>query len=158
MIHTARTTRTQGGFTILEVFIAIGILGFGLLTLSVMQLEALSQGAAGKHSSDAATVGRTYLEQVHRVPWTDLDTAEGAGFTAPNWAGAPATVNVQMSLPGGGTSSEHTYNVLWRVTDIVGTTCLRDVEVQVSWSEENVPAAKTIQLASRRYNYGDPSC
>lgn len=159
MIETARTTRSQGGFTLLEVIVAIGILGFGLLTLAVMQLEALSQGAAGKHSSDAASVGRSYLEQVHRVPWTDLDNAQGLGFTAPNWAGAPAAVTVTVAMPGGaGDSIEHSYDVLWRVSDIAGTTCLRDVEVQVSWSEEDVSTAKTLQLASRRYNYGDPSC
>ena len=48
----------SSGFSLLEVTVAIGILSYGLMALAVMQLEALSQGAAGKHSVDAAAVGR----------------------------------------------------------------------------------------------------
>ena len=149
----------SAGFSLIEVFIAIGILGFGLLSLAVMQIEALSQGSAGKHSVDAAAVGRTTLEQAHRVPWTVLDAAQAAGtWTNPNWTGAAPTVNVLLTAPGVGALVEHVYGVQWRVTDIGTSSCLRDVEVQVSWTEENLPAAKTLDFATRRYNYGDPSC
>ena len=149
----------RAGFSLLEVIVAIAILAFGLLSLAVMQLEALSQGAAGKHSVDAASVGRTYLEQAHRVPWTVLDTAQGVGtWTNPNWTGAVPSVNVSVTAPGVGALVEHAYGIQWRVTDVGTSACLRDVEVRVSWTEENLPAAKNLDFATRRYNYGDPSC
>ena len=159
-LSRACATQPQvSGFSLIEVTIAIGILSFGLMALAVMQLEALSQGAAGKHSVDAAAVGRTYLEQAHRVPWTVLDTAEAAGsYTNPGWIGAPATYDVNIDMPGGATATEHSYSIQWAVTDVGSGTCLRDVEVRVSWLEPNLNAPKTLDFATRRYNYGDPSC
>ena len=87
-----RNRRSQGsGFSLLEVVIAMGILSFGLLTLALMQLYALTQGSAGRHTGDASAVARSYLEQVHRLPWTVLDTAEGNGWRNPDWT-VPPTV------------------------------------------------------------------
>ena len=39
------------------------------------EAAAVKQSAAGRHTGDAAAVARTHLEQVHRLPWLDLDTA-----------------------------------------------------------------------------------
>lgn len=146
-----------GGFSLLEVVIAMGVLGFGLLTLALMQVHALTQGNAGRHTGDAAAVARTYVEQVHRLPWAALTADTGAGWTAPSWNLAPAAVNVSVTGPSG-TNIENTYNVLWRVTNVAGTACLRDVEVQVSWAEEDMSAPKTLTLATRRYDWGSAAC
>jgi prepilin-type N-terminal cleavage/methylation domain-containing protein len=156
----AATRRPQrGGFTLIEVMIALGILGFGLLALAVMQIEAMGQGSKGRHSADAAAVARSHAEQVMRLPWTALSAVAGAGFSAPGWAGATASVDATVDQPGGaGAAVEHTYAVAWRVTEVAGNACLRDVEVRVSWAEEDFAAARTLDVATRRYNWGDPSC
>ena len=39
-----RSQRSAGGFTLVESLVAMAILAVGLLTLAVMQLEALSEG------------------------------------------------------------------------------------------------------------------
>jgi prepilin-type N-terminal cleavage/methylation domain-containing protein len=150
----------SGGFTLLEVLIALTVLGFGLLTLAIMQLEAMQQGSAGRHTSDAASVGRSYLEQVHRLPWAVLTTAQVIGtWTAPAWAGLPNSTTSVDTPAGGGVAVERNYTVLWRVTDVgVAPTCLRDVELQVSWTEEDRSTPKTATLATRRFNWGDPAC
>lgn len=152
-----RSARERGGFSLLEVIIAMGVLSFGLLTLALLQMHALTQGAAGRHTGDAAAVGRSYIEQVHRVPWAVLAGAPAA-WQAPAWAGAPPVVNNVVAKPGGGTDTEHSYNVDWRVTPVGASVCLRDVEVRVQWTEENVPAGKQVVLATRRYNWGGASC
>jgi prepilin-type N-terminal cleavage/methylation domain-containing protein len=149
----------RGGFTLLEVMIALGILGFGLLALAVLQIEAMGQGSKGRHSSDAAAVARSHAEQVLRLPWAALTAVAGAGWGAPAWAGAVGTVDATIDQPGGaGPAVEHSYGVTWRVTDVAGNACLRDVEVRVSWQEEDFAAPKTLEVATRRYNWGDPSC
>ncbi len=161
MVNVSERAKRRGcaGFSLIEVIVAMGVLSFGLMTLSVMQLEALSQGSAGKHSVDAAAVGRTYLEQAHRVPWSVLDTAETVGsWTVPSWAGASASYDVNIDMPGGGTATEHTYTIQWEVNDVGSGLCLRDVEVRVSWMEPNRPTPKTLDFATRRYNYGEPNC
>jgi len=149
---------TRSGFSLLEVVIAMGILAFGLLTLALMQVHALTQGAAGRHTGDAASVARTYVEQVQRIPWTVLTTASGGGWQNPSWAAAPATWNTTVAQPAGGTANEHAYDVQWRVTPVAGTTCLLDVEVRVSWDEQKRNTPKQAVLATRRYNWGGASC
>ena len=158
-IAPAKRRPERGGFTLIEVMIALGILGFGILTLAVMQIEAMGQGSKGRHSSDAAAVARSHAEQVLRLPWTALSAVEGAGWSAPGWAGAGATVDASVDQPAGaGTAVEHSYAVAWRVTDVAGNACLRDVEVRVTWQEEDFAAPRSLDLATRRYNWGDPGC
>lgn len=154
-------TARRDGFTLVEVLVALAILAVGLLGLAAVQIEALSQGSKGRHTTDAASVGRTHLEQVMRVPWTVLDTAQAAGtWVAPAWAGAAPTSQVSVDMPGGGaTVVEHTYNVTWRVSDVTaGDSCLRDIEVRVSWSDEGYSSARALDLATRRFNWEDPDC
>jgi len=151
--------RVEQGFSMLEVVIAIGILGFGLLTLALMQVAALQQGAMGRHTADAAAAGRTAIEQVHRVPWSVLGGAVGSSWQNLSWTGAQSNVNTVVANPGGGTDIEHSYTVQWRVSNVGATPpiCLRDVEVRVDWAEEKT-AGKQFTLATRRYNWGGSGC
>jgi prepilin-type N-terminal cleavage/methylation domain-containing protein len=158
---SSRAGASRGGFTLVEVMIALGVLAFGLLTLAVMQLQALSHGSAGRHTTYAAAVARSYLEQVHRVPWSVLSTAQAVNdWTNPGWANAAASVSAMVDMPSGaGQAAEHAYAVAWRVTDVgVAPVCLRDVEVRVTWSEDDVATPKALTMATRRYNWGDPNC
>jgi prepilin-type N-terminal cleavage/methylation domain-containing protein len=155
-----RRDRRAGGFTLVEVMITLVILAFGMLTLAVMQLYALRQGSAGRHTGDGTAIARSYLEQASRVPWSELTTAQTAGgWQVPGWADVPAA-SVTLDRPGGAAdSTEHAYTIRWRVTNI-GTTpiCLRDVEVRVQWTEQGTSAQKEHILGTRRYNSGDSSC
>jgi Tfp pilus assembly protein PilV len=155
-----RSTRGQSGVTLVEMMVALGIMAFGILTMALMQLAALKQGSQGQHTTDAAAVGRTYLEQVHRLPWSELTTAVAAGdWTNPSWAGANPSVTLALDAPvAGSTSPGQTYAVAWRVTDVAGNTCLRDVEIRIAWNEEDFSAPKTLTLSTRRYNWGGSSC
>jgi len=157
-MRTTEPTATRFGFTLIEVMVALAILGFGLLTLAAMQLNAMTQGSAGRHTGDASAIARSYLEQVHRLDWATLTTARDNGpWTNVFWPSAPSTVNVTVEMPGGGaTATEHSYNLTWNVTDI--NACLRDVEVRVSWNEEGRSTPKTLTLATRRYNWGSSGC
>jgi prepilin-type N-terminal cleavage/methylation domain-containing protein len=147
------------GFTLVEVMIALAVLGVGILALSAMQVEALQQGSAGRHTADASATARSYLEQVHRLDWATLTAARDNGaWTNVFWSGVTDTVNVDVDMPGAGnlTSTEQAYDVRWTVTDV--TTCLRDVQIRVSWDEEGRSAPKSLILATRRYNWGDAGC
>jgi Tfp pilus assembly protein PilV len=144
-----RRERSAAGFSLLEVVMAMGILAFGLLTLALMQLYAITQGSAGRHTGDASAVARSYLEQVHRLPWTVLTTAEGNGWRNPDWT-VPATVANTVTDATGGANTEESYSVEWFVADVGGNACLRDVQVRVSWNEQNMSTPKQLVLATRR--------
>ena len=147
------------GFTLVEVMVALAILGVGILALSAIQVEALQQGSAGRHTADASATARSYLEQVQRLDWDTLTTARDNGpWTNIFWSGVSDTVNVNVDMPGTGSvvSTEKSYDVRWTVTDV--TTCLRDVQIRVSWDEEGRSAPKSLILATRRYNWGNAGC
>jgi Tfp pilus assembly protein PilV len=156
--------RPEDGFTIIEAMIAIGVLAFALLTLAVMQLQALSQGSAGRHSQDAAAIARTHLEQIQRVPWSEITDAQAVGtWTATDWPGATGTVDAEVSNAAGATTVTRTYTVEWQVSDVLDASsnprpCIRDIDLRVSWPEEDMSSDKSLTLDTRRYNWGGASC
>lgn len=155
-LEEARTQRASG-FTLIEVMIAMAILAFGLLGLAVLQIHALQQSAAGRHTTQASHVARTFLEQTHRLPWSALGSAVNT-WTDPGWGGATSSVSTQIATPDGGLSSEKTYDIAWRVSEVGAAGCLREVEVRVRWPEAKVTSLKESILATRRYNWGAAGC
>ena len=156
---TVYTRRAARGFTLVEVMITLVILAFGLMALALMQMAALKQGSAGRHTGDGAAIARSYLEQATRIPWDTLDATAGDGWSDPGWDGIP-DANVVVATPAGDVATEHAYTVQWRVTDIGATPpiCLREIEVRVTWSEEGFAAPKAYEVGTRRYNDGDDEC
>jgi type IV pilus assembly protein PilV len=76
-----RRNERSGGFTLIEVTIAMTILVVGLLALAVMQLQALRQGAGSRALTQAAVVARDQMETVQRMSWAAV--APTAGWATP---------------------------------------------------------------------------
>jgi len=128
--------RSGEGFTLLEVMIALSILAIGLLTLSAMQIRALSGGRSGKTDAFAITIAQDKMEDLGRKAWTHGDLNPTG-----NWATAQ-TVNDGI----GGQS----YTLDWRVTDIVAT-WTRSIDVRVVWNEPRRGNRNRL-ISSIRYN------
>ncbi len=134
---------TRGGFTLIEVTIALTVLAIGMLALALMQIHAMQQGNQGRHTTRAAVVARDQLERFQRMGWGDI--AVTGGWTAPT----PVTTVVQATPAN---RVEQTYNVSWRITDLTaGRT--RAIDVRVAWTEKERTAPKTLTLSSVRYNW-----
>lgn len=131
------TARGEGGFTLLEVTIALTILAFGLLALGLMQLQALRGGHHGRHHTTAAMIARDQLEQIQRAPFSQV--APVAWGAAPAWMAASGltvgAVNTQVTNPNG-VFTEQTYNVAWQITPVAGNAQLMNVAVEVTWTED----------------------
>jgi len=136
-----RRSRTSGGFTLIEVMIAIGILAFGLLALTTMQIKAMHGGNRGRHASNAAAIAENKMEQLQQDAWASIP--DTGGFVAD-----PAAQNA-VALESG-SSNERTYNVSYQITDIEAT-FTRAIDVTVSWTEEG-GENRSITLSSIRYN------
>ena len=134
----------DGGFTLLEVMISLGILGVGLVAVIILQVSALRDGSRGRHTTAAAMIVRDQLERIQRMPYssTDLDPV---AWTTPPWlanggnpALNPGEVPVRVTQSSG-TATEHIYTVFYRViADAGGNANLRDVDVEVTWTEDRI--------------------
>jgi type IV pilus assembly protein PilV len=69
--------KKQGGFTLIEVLIALTIFAVGLLAIAAMQTSAIQMNSTAGKMTDIATMGMDQLEYLMGLPFTDpwLDPA-----------------------------------------------------------------------------------
>ena len=63
-----RRLRDHGGFTLLEVMIALVVLAIGLLGLASLQIMAIKGNSYGQQMTVASTLAQSQLEQLRRTP------------------------------------------------------------------------------------------
>jgi prepilin-type N-terminal cleavage/methylation domain-containing protein len=132
--------RSSGGFTLVELTIAIAVFAVGMLSLSAMLLAAMQGGSRGRHTTQASAIAESRMEQLQRLAWTQL--APTAGWATP--------VTVHNTVQAGTDKHEQTYSVDWRITDVV-TGWTRAVDVRVTWDEPGRPNRR-VTFSSIRYN------
>ncbi len=139
--HRRRSTRGGSeGFSLIEVMIAVTILGVGLLAVTGAQIHALRGGSHGKHSAQAGVIANSRMEILKRSHWDDL---------APTAWTAPLNVQIQVDSPNG-MQVEQVYAVQWRIINVVvGQT--RSLDVRVQWNEPDRPN-RSLTYSSLRFN------
>ena len=136
-------SRNLRGFTILEVIIVIGILSFGLLSLSAMQIHAMKGGNQGRHATRAAALAESEMEFLQYASWTS-----GAVDPTTGWE-TPSTRQTDVQVDGG-TGTEQVYSLTYRITDLEPT-FTRAIDIEVSWIEPG-GKVRSIILSSIRFN------
>ena len=139
-MHAHENAR-RGGFTLIETMIALVLLGIGLLSLSTMQIVAMKFGNSGRHTTQAAAIAQTRMEQLQRMRWTSVAPTAG-------WTAAVAVNNVVQD---GGNKVEQSYSRSERITDeVAGAT--RAIDVRVNWNEPG-RANRQYAISSVRFNF-----
>lgn len=117
----------NGGFSLVEVLIAMSILSVGLLAMAQMQVAALKQNEVTRRRAAVMTVAQEYMDRVINVDYADVPSLEGTEtITREITSGAsPKTVTCEVKVDAlvEGTPSAHT----------------RIVEVTVNWNEGTMP-------------------
>jgi prepilin-type N-terminal cleavage/methylation domain-containing protein len=141
--------RKRGGFTLLEVMVAMGILATGLLAVSAAQLYAMRGGRTGRHTTDAAEIAQQQIEQFQRMAFNDLVSTAGAW--APPSPGLARSTSIGTP---GAPVVEQDYSLQWRVTNTIGPSgqvFIKTIDVRVQWDEPNRPG-RTYTISTIRHN------
>ncbi len=149
-----RRARMRAGMTLVEVMIATVLLGFGLLAMLALQMQAMRGGQTGRHYTNAAQIARDLMEELHRIPWDDPRALPTGG-----WVVEPVESNT-VELEGVGPVQEQTFNVDYRIqTDPTSPADLRLIDVRVQWYEQQddpapAPPVRRYAITSVRFDDG----
>jgi type II secretion system protein I len=82
----------KGGFTILEVMVAISILAVGLMAVFTAQSRSITGNTDANRQTVAMTLAQDKMEELLALPYEDLD-ATGSPITEPGGYQVAWTVN-----------------------------------------------------------------
>ena len=74
-----KKVKKEEGYTLVEVLIALGILGFGLLAVATMQVTAIKTNSRASNMSEGLTLAQAKLEELMNLPYTALNDKDGDG-------------------------------------------------------------------------------
>ncbi|MGA7144339.1 MAG: prepilin-type N-terminal cleavage/methylation domain-containing protein [Desulfobacterales bacterium] len=73
--NSRKALKKQGGFTLIEVLIALTIFAVGLLAIAAMQTSAIRMNSTAGHLTDLSSIGMDQLEYLMGLsitdPWLD---------------------------------------------------------------------------------------
>ncbi len=117
---------SESGFSLLEVMIALVILGFGLFGTAMMQLTAIQGNAFSMKISEADALIASKVEQYKHMKFEDIESES-------------KDVKIHPSDP-------NVYKIQTVVTDNTPLPNLKTVKVQVTWQDKgnHTTACQTI--------------
>lgn len=138
MTMQRRERRRRSGMTLVEVLLAMMILGGGLLTMASVQLQSIKGGQRGRHLSTAANLATSQLEQLQRTRWTAIPDT---GWTTPT----SATGVVQRA------DADQAYALSWRVTTQIPDQT-KAIDVRATWTDAT-GRNRAVTVSSIRHNH-----
>jgi len=147
-----RNLRGNGGFSLIEVLIALVILAVGLLGLALFQTTAIKGNAIASKWTVATELAQDRLERFRHVDWTSIQPSVPGGFV-------PGTQPLQSAYAAlGGAVGDNTnvrgtqYFRVWQVSSNA-TNSLKTITVWCCW-KDNAAQWHNIMLVTQRSNIG----
>ena len=127
----------QLGFTLIEAMIAFAVAGIGILAVVSFQAELISTSAQSKARAEALQIAQSKLEEFKNFTFIDI-TAFNA---SPLYAATTYATTTDQTITG-------TNAVFTRDYQITANGSLRDIEVNVSWTDaKNVTQNVTLNTS-----------
>jgi len=133
----------QKGYTLVEVLIALGILGFGLMAVATMQVTAIKTNSRASGLSQGVTLAQAKVEELMNLPYLDLIDTTGDGTDEDDGFGLNNTVDpadecndpVSDGFWPNPWDCTARYRLFWNVAVDEPVTDSRTIRVIVIWTE-----------------------
>lgn len=115
-----RKLKKEGGFTLIEVLVALSIFAVGLLAVAAMQTSAIKVNSIAGKLTNLSTMGMDKIEELSALPYNDpwLETAG-------NPPGNDSAGNTHQEVSGD-------YTIFWTVIDDNPLTSTKNITVTVT--------------------------
>ena len=133
-MERTRTTG-EGGFSLLEIFVAFLILSFGVLFLAMVQLTAVTAKApfASSDARTATELAQEAIDRLFQVPWGALRSSHPDGFQAGREGVSPAFSRLAASSGDSVTIRGTTFYRVWQVSPDPEIPNLKTITVWCCW-------------------------
>jgi type IV pilus assembly protein PilV len=119
----SKRARSEKGFTLLEIMIAISILAIGLLAVASLQISSIRGNAFASGVTEGTTLAADRIEKLLALPYTHADLVAG-NHTDPN--------------------PPNRYAVTWLVTDDSPVTNTKTIDLTVTWADHGIQKSVTM--------------
>lgn len=140
--------REEEGYTLVEVLIALGILGFGLLAVATMQVTAIKTNSKASEMSQGLTLAQAKLEELMNLSYSVLNDTSGDGTDEDYGFGLNNTVDPADEClndpvsdgfwPADPWDCKAKYRLFWNVAVDEPATNSKTIRVIVIWTERGM--------------------
>ncbi len=133
-LMTRRSARNRG-ISLIEVMVALAVLGFGMLGVAAVQLSALRGSAQSRERALAHELAQQQLETFQGMSRTSLETIRAAGVNDPLNPIDPDPNDAQLM----------SFTRTWAITPDTPEQDVYTIMVTVGWTDAR-GAQRTVQL------------
>jgi len=143
--------RREGGFSLLEVFVALLILSLGILFLAMVQTTALTAKApfSFPNPRTATELAQDGIDRLFQVPWGELHSSHPDGFQAGTQGVSPAFSRLAASSGDSVTVQGTTFYRVWQVTPDPEIPSLKTITVWCCWRSGKGSWRQTMLVTQR---------
>jgi Tfp pilus assembly protein PilV len=130
-----RRKSREGGFSLLEIFVALLILSLGILFLAMGQMTALTAKAPfnSPNARMATDLAQEAIDRLFQIPWGELCSSHPDGFQAGTEEVSPAFSRLSASSGDSVTVQGTTFYRVWHVAPDPLIPTLKTITVWCCW-------------------------
>lgn len=145
--------QSEDGFTLIEMMMALVILGIGIMSVVGLQTRDMAYNNTSRHQTQGYTLAMAWMEQLRGLPYGDdnliMDQSYCLDFqkTDPEFEDCP---HPPEGSPFYNQYEEYRYVVHWEVknnTAIIPNTKRVEVQVKRRWRDPNTGEVKEVDVA-----------